>query len=94
MTAPTGLIQAGRLAFRHRGLMLPIAIVLFLLPGPQITANPAAIGVAGLALALVGQVIRFGTIGLAYIIRGGKDHRVYAEDLVTSGIDAHTRNPT
>ena len=44
-------------------------------------------------IALVGQAIRAGTIGLAYIIRGGKDHRVYAEDLVTSGIYAHVRNP-
>jgi hypothetical protein len=37
--------------------------------------------------------IRVGTIGLAYIIRGGKDHQVYAEVLVTGGIYAHTRNP-
>jgi hypothetical protein len=28
-----------------------------------------------------------------YIIRGGKDRRVYAEDLVTTGIFAHCRNP-
>jgi len=33
------------------------------------------------------------TIGLVYIIRGGKDRRVYAEDLVTTGIFSHCRNP-
>ena len=33
------------------------------------------------------------TIGLAYIIRGGKNKKVYAEDLVTTGIFAHCRNP-
>jgi protein-S-isoprenylcysteine O-methyltransferase Ste14 len=30
---------------------------------------------------------------LGYIIRGGKDRRVYAEDLVTTGIFSHCRNP-
>ncbi|MEZ4885100.1 MAG: methyltransferase [Chitinophagales bacterium] len=33
------------------------------------------------------------TIGLDYIIRGGRDRRVYAEDLVTTGIFSHCRNP-
>src|SRR5262249_55643045 len=32
-------------------------------------------------------------IGLAYIIRGGKDHKVYADTLVTSGLYEHCRNP-
>jgi len=30
---------------------------------------------------------------LAYIIRGGKDKKVHAEDLVTTGIFSHCRNP-
>jgi hypothetical protein len=33
------------------------------------------------------------TIALAYIIRGGRDKRVYAEELVTDGIYGHCRNP-
>ena len=37
--------------------------------------------------------MRAGTIGFKYIIRGGKDRRVYAEDLITEGIYSHTRNP-
>jgi hypothetical protein len=49
--------------------------------------------IIGLAVTVLGQVIRGATIGLAYIIRGGKDKKVYAEDLVTSGIFAHCRNP-
>jgi hypothetical protein len=32
-------------------------------------------------------------IGLAYIQRGGRDKQVYAEDLVQTGIFAHSRNP-
>ena len=87
------LASLGRVAFRRRGLMLPIAVLLFLLPNPPLAENPAAIGILGLLVALLGQAVRVATIGLAYIIRGGKDHQVYAETLVTGGIYAHTRNP-
>ena len=44
-------------------------------------------------ITVTGQLIRGATIGLAYIIRGGKDGKVYAEDLVTEGIFNHCRNP-
>ncbi|HEX2526972.1 MAG TPA: isoprenylcysteine carboxylmethyltransferase family protein [Geminicoccus sp.] len=87
------LVRMGALSFKHRGLLLPIAVVILLIPGPHLVDDPAAIGLLGLVVALIGQAIRNGTIGLAYIIRGGKDHKVYAEDLVTSGIYAHVRNP-
>ena len=86
-------VKVGNFSFRYRGLLLPIAIVLLLLPSPHFVDDPALVGVAGLLLASIGQIIRVGTIGLAYIIRGGKDHQVYAEDLVTTGIYAHCRNP-
>lgn len=87
------LARIGDYSFRYRGLLLPVAILILLIPSPRLAGDPAGIGIAGLAIALVGQAIRAGTIGLAYIIRGGKDHRVYAEELVTSGIYAHVRNP-
>lgn len=87
------LIRMGNICFRHRGLLLPIAIVLLLLPSPQLSARLAWIGMLGFLVALFGQIIRSATIGLAYIIRGGKDHRVYAEGLVTQGMYAHCRNP-
>ena len=44
-------------------------------------------------ITVAGKLIRGATIGLAYIIRGGRDKKVYAEELVTSGIFAHCRNP-
>lgn len=47
----------------------------------------------GFMIASLGQAYRFATIGLQYIIRGGRDQRVYAEDLVTGGLYAHSRNP-
>ncbi len=47
----------------------------------------------GLAVTCAGQLTRALTIGLAYIVRGGKEGKPYAEDLVTGGIFAHCRNP-
>lgn len=87
------LVDVGQVCFRRRGLLLPVAIVLLLIPSPQLSSQPARLGMLGLLIAILGQVIRSATIGLAYIIRGGKDHRVYAEDLVTQGLYAHCRNP-
>jgi protein-S-isoprenylcysteine O-methyltransferase Ste14 len=73
--------------------MLPVAALLLAVPSPPIAEDPALPGVLGLLVALVGQALRSVTVGLAYIIRGGKDHRVYAESLVTDGLYAHCRNP-
>jgi len=47
----------------------------------------------GLSLMLLGQALRVAVIGYAYIIRGGKNKRPYAEGLVTRGLYAHCRNP-
>ena len=47
----------------------------------------------GLFITISGQLIRGLTIGLAYIVRGGKDKKPYAEGLVTEGIFRHCRNP-
>lgn len=49
--------------------------------------------VTGLIITITGQLIRGLTIGLAYIVRGGKEGKPYAEGLVTSGIFRHCRNP-
>lgn len=49
--------------------------------------------VLGLIVTITGQLIRGLTIGLAYIIRGGKGGKPYAEGLVTEGIFTHCRNP-
>lgn len=47
----------------------------------------------GLIITCLGQLIRGLTIGLAYIVRGGKEGKPYAEGLVTEGIFTHCRNP-
>jgi len=46
-----------------------------------------------LFITCLGQLIRGLTIGLAYIVRGGKEGKPYAEGLVTDGIFNHCRNP-
>lgn len=87
------LARAGRFSFRYRGFLLPIAIVLLLLPSPALAASSAAVGAIGFLFALAGQFVRVGTIGMAYIVRGGRNHQVHAESLVTEGAYAHCRNP-
>src|SRR5205814_7404454 len=47
----------------------------------------------GFLVASAGQMLRAATIGLEYIIRGGRKRQVYAEKLVQGGVFAHCRNP-
>jgi protein-S-isoprenylcysteine O-methyltransferase Ste14 len=87
------LVEFGRHCFRRRGLLMPIALVLVLIPGPGILAEPWHAALLGFPVAVLGELVRVATIGLDYIIRGGKDRQVYAERLVTRGFYNHTRNP-
>ncbi len=47
----------------------------------------------GFITAFSGAEFRLLVIGLAYIKRGGKNGKVYADNLVTQGAYAHVRNP-
>jgi protein-S-isoprenylcysteine O-methyltransferase Ste14 len=47
----------------------------------------------GALVAVLGLAVRGFTVGLEYIVRGGRNHRVYADGLVTGGVYAYTRNP-
>jgi protein-S-isoprenylcysteine O-methyltransferase Ste14 len=87
------LVELGNFSFKYRGYMLPVAVILLIVPSARFTSDPAVAGLVGFLFAVLGQAARVVTIGLAYIIRGGKDHKVYAEDLVTSGLYSHVRNP-
>jgi protein-S-isoprenylcysteine O-methyltransferase Ste14 len=49
--------------------------------------------IIGLLVTCSGQAVRGATIGLAYIVRGGREGKPYAEGLVTEGIFNHCRNP-
>jgi len=87
------MVRIGNFLFRYRNGLFPIFYILLFLPGRQVFADYRLALAIGLSLALIGQFIRAATIGLAYIVRGGKDRQVYARNLVVEGIFAHCRNP-
>jgi len=95
---PTLAIRCGNFFFRYRNALFP-AVLLALCFGFRPTYLggsedlDAFLDAAGLLLALTGQALRIVTIGHEYIIRGGRNRRVYAEGLVTGGMFAHSRNP-
>jgi len=68
-------------------------VLLVLMPGMPLFADPLVAAVAGAVIALTGQTVRAMTIGLQYIVRGGRHGRVYADDLVTGGVYNLCRNP-
>jgi protein-S-isoprenylcysteine O-methyltransferase Ste14 len=87
------MAQVGNFLFRYRNALFPLACALLLLPGRQLLSDPIVAAGTGALVAALGQCIRAMTIGLRYIIRGGREGRVYAEDLVTGGMYALCRNP-
>jgi protein-S-isoprenylcysteine O-methyltransferase Ste14 len=87
------MVALGNFLFRFRTTLSPFLPLLLLLPGPVVLPDPFVAALFGFAVALVGQIVRGTTIGLEYIVRGGRNHRVYADTLVTEGLFRHTRNP-
>lgn len=94
------MIAIGNFFFRYRNWLFIILYLLLFVPSPPLFSEKV-FGenyylypiIIGLIITVLGQAIRGATIGLAYIIRGGKEGKVYAEELVTSGIFNHSRNP-
>lgn len=87
------MVKIGNFLFHYRNVLLPVFFLLILVPAPELLQNPTIALVIGLGISIAGQLIRFITIGLVYIIRGGQNRKVYAQDLVTTGIFSHCRNP-
>lgn len=87
------MIRLGNFLFRNRNGIFPLFYLMLFVPSWEVFSNPVIAMIIGFSITIVGQLVRVVTIGLVYIIRGGKDRRVYAEDLVTTGIFAHCRNP-
>jgi protein-S-isoprenylcysteine O-methyltransferase Ste14 len=88
--------KLGNVIFKYRNIIFPVFFILLVFG-----TRPAfgwehleKLGYPiGLAIALTGQTVRALTIGLDYIIRGGRNKKVYAETLVKNGMFAHCRNP-
>ncbi len=87
------IVRIGNFFFHYRNGLFPFAYLLLFLNGPSVISDYRWAIVAGLTVALVGQSLRAFTIGLEYIIRGGRNRQVYAERLVQGGVFAHCRNP-
>lgn len=94
------MISIGNFFFKYRNWLFIILYLLLFIPSPPLFSEKL-FGpyfylypiILGLVITISGQLIRGATIGLAYIIRGGKEGKVYAEELVTTGIFSHCRNP-
>lgn len=94
------MVEIGNFFFRYRNGIFILFYAAFFLPGP-VLFSAEQFGphyhwwpvVLGLSVTIAGQLVRGATIGLAYIIRGGRSGKPYAEGLVTDGIFNHCRNP-
>jgi protein-S-isoprenylcysteine O-methyltransferase Ste14 len=92
------LVRCGNFLFHRRNTLFPVVLLaLFIGFRPQYPRGSERLDylldAAGILVAFTGQALRIAVIGYAYIIRGGRNQRVYAEDLVTGGFFAHSRNP-
>lgn len=90
---PAFLVATGRFWFRWRNTLFPLLFLIVFLPGPRVFDSALGAAAVGFAVAALGQIVRAVTIGIEYVIRGGRDGRVYAEDLVVAGLYRHVRNP-
>jgi protein-S-isoprenylcysteine O-methyltransferase Ste14 len=95
--APGWVIACGDFLFKYRNYLFPAIFVVLVLTASRTSWTSErvddALDVAGVVLAVLGQALRALVIGLAYIKRGGLNKKVYASDLVTTGIFASCRNP-
>jgi len=87
------MVKIGNFFFHYRNSIFPIFYLALFIPSPKIFSDFFIPIILGLIVLLIGQGIRVATIGLVYIIRGGRNRQIYAEDLVTDGLFSHCRNP-
>jgi protein-S-isoprenylcysteine O-methyltransferase Ste14 len=91
-------IAIGEFFFRYRNALFPLIFAIgALFLRPQVMFNSLVVDrvliATGLVIALLGQAVRFITIGFDYIHRGGKNGKLYAGRLVQGGVYGLTRNP-
>lgn len=90
-------IRAGQWFFRHRNALFPVIFVLVVpFCRPAVILGPAwdrALGLAGVVVALAGELVRLATIGFQYIERGGRNKQIYASFLAQRGMYGLSRNP-
>lgn len=94
------MVRIGNFFFKYRNwIFILFYAALFIPSWPLFSPQQFGSGyyilpiTIGLFITCLGQLIRGLTIGLAYIVRGGKEGKPYADGLVTEGIFRHCRNP-
>ena len=87
------MVRFGNWLFRYRNGIFPLAYLFLFAKTRLLFDDYRLAALVGLGICLVGQLLRVATIGLDYIVRGGRHRQVYAEDLVTGGLFTHCRNP-
>lgn len=97
MNAIGFVITSGNWFFKVRDILSPLVFGSLV-----VTTRPlwrfgdprdTSLVVLGIAISVLGQTLRAAVIGYAYVKRGGKDKKVYADTLVTLGFFNHMRNP-
>lgn len=94
------MVSIGNFFFKYRNIIFILFYAVLFVPSPPLFSGKI-LGpdfylwpiILGLVITCLGQAIRGATIGLAYIVRGGKEGKPYADGLVTEGIFSHCRNP-
>lgn len=86
------LVKLGNWLFHYRNILFPIFYAALFIPSTPILPSSYALTIGGIIIGL-GVLIRCITIGFVYIVRGGKDRTIYANNLVTEGIYMICRNP-
>ncbi|MEP7127806.1 MAG: isoprenylcysteine carboxylmethyltransferase family protein [Chitinophagales bacterium] len=87
------MVKFGNTIFHYRNFLFPLFYAMLFIPSPPVFSSYVTAIITGLIIAITGEGIRGLTIGLVYIIRAGRERRIYAEGLFTSGLYAHCRNP-
>ena len=92
------LVRLGNVVFKVRdGLFPAVLVLLFVLTKPEWPGSSQRLDdildLVGVLVALLGQALRVAVVGTVYVIRGGRNRKVYAEELVSGGFFAHCRNP-
>ena len=95
---PSLLERWGTFLFKYRDAVFPTVILaIIIVTRPRFPSGSRSadlwLNLLGILVAFSGQALRIAVIGYRYIVRGGKNRRVHAEDLVTDGFFALSRNP-
>lgn len=87
------MVKLGNWLFHYRNFLFPVFYLALFIPSPWLFPKYSHALILGAIIILMGILVRCITIGFVYIIRGGKNRRIYAESLVTDGVYSMCRNP-